>query len=192
MYSEKTISIPRTVIKINALRWALVSVIFTALSVALPWFAHQFQLAGPTYLPMHFFVFVAALLAGWRVGLTVGLISPLASYLISGMPLIVILPQITFEVAVYGLAAGLLRERYRLNLWVSLIGAMIAGKLALGFAAWIFGAKAGAAATMINAVTLGWPGILIQLAFVVILVKWLNKYLGKEKNDSPQDRIREI
>jgi len=183
MYKDKTQALPQTVIKLTTLRWALVSVIFTALSVALPWVTHQFHLAGPTFLPMHLFVFVAALLAGWRVGLIVGIASPLVSYAISGMPFIAILPQITAELAIYGLAAGLLREKFRINIWVSLIGAMIAGRLGLGLAALVFGSKLGVIGTVINAVTLGWPGMLIQLAFVVILVKWLYHYLGKEPND---------
>ncbi len=180
MTKENTNVLTQTVIKLNTLRWALVTVVFTALSVALPWIAHQFHLAGPTFLPMHFFVYVAALLAGWRVGLAVGITTPLVSYAVSGMPLLAVLPQITVEIAIYGLLAGLLRETFKMNIWVSLIAAMIGGRIALGIAVLIVGAKVGAVSTVVSSVTVGWIGILIQLAFIVILVKWLYKYLEKD------------
>jgi hypothetical protein len=34
---------------------------FVVLSVLTPWAVHQFPTAGATYLPMHFFIFVAPL-----------------------------------------------------------------------------------------------------------------------------------
>ncbi|MDD5342020.1 MAG: ECF transporter S component [Patescibacteria group bacterium] len=170
----------RTTVKLSTLKWALFSTIFTALSVGLPWVAHQFNLAGSVYLPMHFFVLVAALLAGWRVGLAVGIITPLVSYLVSGMPLLPVLPQITVEIAAYGLSAGVLRGPLKMNTWVSLIGAMVIGRLALAVAALFLGSKIGFMDIIVNVVKVGWPGILIQFALVVILVKWLFHYLEKD------------
>jgi hypothetical protein len=80
---------------------------------------------------MHIFVFVAGLLFVWRTGLVVGLLTPLTSYAASGMPALQILPQIVVELSVYGLVAGILREKFDLLVIWSLLGAMVAGCLAL-------------------------------------------------------------
>ena len=88
---------------------------FVSLAVATPWVFHQFYLAGSTFLPMHIFVLVAGLLFGWRAGLMVGLFTPLVSYGVSGMRVLTVLPQIVVEISVYGLATGMLRERFNLR-----------------------------------------------------------------------------
>lgn len=160
------------------------SFLFVALAVALPWFTHQFHLAGPTFLPMHLFIFVAALLFGWRAGLIVGLFTPLISYFVSGLPLPQFLPQITIELAVYGLVAGFVRKKMGLNLWLSLIIAMVTGRIALGLAVWLLGTNpAGPINQVITVVKLGWPGILIQLAIIPLIVLLLKKFLASKLQD---------
>lgn len=156
------------------------SAAFVALAVALPWLAHQFRLAGPTFLPMHIFVFVAALLLGWRPGFLVGLLTPFISYTASGLPIPQLLPQITIELAVYGLVAGFLREVLHLNFYLSLLGAMFAGRIALFLVVWALNASpVDSFVTVKNTVELGWPGILIQVITVPLIVFVLNKTFGK-------------
>lgn len=104
---------------------------FVFLSVLTPWAFHQFHLAGATYLPMHFFIFAAALTCGWQAGVIVGLLTPFASYLVTGMPAATVLPQIAIEVTVYGLLAGLLRQKFNLRVGWALLGAMVGGRIAL-------------------------------------------------------------
>ena len=156
---------------------------FVTLAVALPWLAHQFQLAGPTFLPMHLFVFVAALFLGWRPGLLVGLLTPIISYTVSGLPLQQLLPQITIELAAYGLVAGLLRERLHWNLYLSLLGAMFAGRVVLFLAVWALNTSpVGPFVTVKNAVQLGWPGILIQVITIPLIVFVLTKTFEKRSS----------
>jgi hypothetical protein len=163
--------------------------LFVALSVATPWVFHQFHLAGATFLPMHIFVLAAGLLFGWQVGLSVGLITPLISYAISGMPGLQVLPQVIVELSVYGLAAGLLREKLNLRVAWALIGAMAAGRLALLLAASIAYLLAGEAysplGTYSNPLLATWatikqgaPGIALQLALIPGAI-WL---LSKTRN----------
>ncbi len=164
---------------------------FTALSVAMPWAFHQFQFAGATYLPMHFFIFAAALACGWQAGLIVGVLTPLASFAISGMPAATVLPQIMVEVAAYGVIAGLLRQRLNLKPVWALLGAMVGGRLALLMAVFIvqavtghvyspLGPTATPLAAVWNTVAQSWPGMLIQLA-ALPLVFLLVARLQKEK-----------
>ena len=156
---------------------------FTVLSVLTPWVFHQFHLAGATYLPMHFFIFAAALTCGWQAGAVVGLITPFASYFVSGMPALTILPQVAVEVTVYGLIAGLLRQKFNLRVTWSLLGAMVAGRIALLIAVAIvqaisghvyspLGATATPFTAVWNTVAQAWPGMLIQLALIP-LAFWL-------------------
>lgn len=161
---------------------------FISLAVATPWVFHQFYLAGPTFLPMHIFVLVAGLLFGWRAGLIVGLFTPLVSYATSGMPVIAILPQIVLEISVYGLVAGMLREKFNLRVIWSLIGAMIAGRLALFLAVLILyavgeiysplGLEGNPLAVIWSVIKLSWPGILIQLISIPLILRLLERFLG--------------
>ncbi len=109
-------------LRLTDARTYLVVAAFVVLSVLTPWAFHQFHLAGATYLPMHFFVFAAALAMGWQAGVIVGLLTPFASYAVSGMPALTVLPQVAVEVTAYGLIAGLLRQRFHLNVVWSLLG----------------------------------------------------------------------
>lgn len=164
--------------------------VFTLLAVAVPWGFHQFHLAGATFLPMHIFVLVAGLLFGWRVGLVVGLLTPLASYAVSGMPVLQILPQIVVELGVYGLVAGMLRERFNLRVAWALLGAMVAGRLALCLGALVIylilgqvysplGLEANPLLVVWAVIKQGGPGIVIQLALIPGVIWLLGKLTAK-------------
>jgi len=158
---------------------------FVVLSVAIPWACHQIHpLTGPTFLPMFFFILPAGLLFGWRAGLVVGFLTPLVSYGISGMPFLWRLPQIVIEACVFGLAAGLLRERFRLNVIWSLLGAMVIGRLALGLA--VLAIHLGEVNPLIwvwQVTQQGWPGIAIQLVFLPVIVRILDGWFSRENYD---------
>jgi niacin transporter len=164
---------------------------FVVLSVLTPWAVHQIPNAGATYLPMHFFIFVAALTCGWQTGAIVGLLTPFASYVVSGMPVLTVLPQIAIEVTVYGLLAGLLRQKLHLNVVWSLLGAMIGGRVALLIAVAIvqgitgsvyspLGPSATSFSAAWNTVAQAWPGMLIQLT-VIPLAFWAVSRLTAKK-----------
>lgn len=181
---ENIKSLSKPIIQLRNIELINFSVLFVALAVALPLLAHQFNLAGPIFLPMHLFVFIAALLLGWRTGLMVGILTPIVSFTVSGMPLPPVLPQIIIELAAYGLVAGFCREKLGLNLWFSLIIAMVAGRLGLGFAVWLLNTnQAGPINQVITVVKLGWIGILIQLALVPPIVITLKKFLASKLQD---------
>jgi hypothetical protein len=166
-------------LRFTDVRTYLIIAAFVVLSVLTPWLFHRFPTAGPTYLPMHFFVFVAALAGGWQAGAIVGLLTPFASYAVSGMPALTILPQIAVEVTAYGIIAGLLRQKFNLKVFWSLLGAMVAGRLALLVAVVIVQAitghvysPLGPSATPLNAVwdtiARSWPGLLAQIILIPV------------------------
>ena len=178
------------ILRYTDVRSYLLTFAFVVLSVLVPWSCHQFHLAGATFLPMHLFVLIAGLVFGWRTGLIVGLLTPLASYLVSGMPTLTVLPQIVVEVASYGLVAGLLRQNLRLRPIWALLGAMATGRLALFLFVGIMylilgtsysplGAEANPATAVWATVRQGWPGVVIQLALIPLIVWLLGKLAPK-------------
>src|SRR4030042_7093925 len=102
------------VLKITRTKEILFSVVFTALAVYTPMLVHYFGgvNAGRKFLPMPFFVLLAGLTLGWRAGVGTGLFSPIISFLISGMPVLGILPILIIQLCAYGFFAGILREKY--------------------------------------------------------------------------------
>ncbi len=196
MISRIAVSKPQPlsiILKYTDIRSYVLTFVFVLLDVLAPWVFHQFHLAGATFLPMHIFVLIAGLIFGWRAGLIVGLLSPLASYTISGMPVLQILPQIVAELSAYGLIAGILREKCNLRLIWSLLGAMIGGRFALFLATLIIylvvgefysplGLEANPFLVVSSMVKLGWPGIIIQLVLVPIVIWLMEKFAVRRKH----------
>ena len=80
-------------------------------------------------LPMHWTIFAAGLLYGWRGGLIAGLSAPCLSFMMTGMPVAMALPLMVPELAVYGLVSGILREKTKINQFVILLAASAAGRI---------------------------------------------------------------
>ncbi len=171
----QTKTLPR-VLTFSEARYYIFSLVFIGLAVAAPSVFHQFNLAGAKFLPMHIFVLVAGLLFGWRTGVLVGVLSPLMSYGITHMPSMVILPEVVLELGIYGLAAGLLREK-RLNIWAALLGAMVIGRLARLLFVLGFGLKT----DPLYYFQISLPGILLQLALIPVAVYLLQKFFFKNE-----------
>ncbi len=178
-------------LKYNNIRSYILTVAFVMLAISVPWVFHQFHLAGPTFLPMHIFVLIAGLLFGWRAGLVVGLLTPLVSHFISGMPVLNVLPQIVIELSAYGFIAGMLRQKYNLRTIWSLLVAIVGGRIALLLAILVIyfiagesysplGLEANPFASFWSAIKQGWPGILTQLISIPTIV-WLVEKLAAER-----------
>jgi hypothetical protein len=171
----QTKALPR-VLSFSEIKYYVFSVFFTILAVGVPSALHQFHVAGQIFVPMHFFVIVAGLLFGWKTGLLVGILSPLMSYGLTQMPVVALLSQITVELAVYGFAAGFLRER-NLNAWVSLFSAMMLGRAARILFIVLFAPKMNAW----QFIEMSWPGILLQLALVPLTIYLLQKFVFSKR-----------
>ncbi len=180
------------VLKYTDIRSYALITLFVLLNVLVPWAFHQFHLAGATYLPMHIFVLVAGLTFGWQAGLIVGLLTPLASYAVSGMPVLRILPQLLVELSAYGLLAGILREKSRLRVIWSLLGAMIGGHLILLLAVLVIflvsgeiysplGLETNPLFAIWSAIKQGWPGILIQVVLLPVIFWMVGKSTLKKR-----------
>lgn len=88
--------------------WNLVlSAMFMAIGLVLPFFTGQIPQIGSMLLPMHLPVLLCGLICGWQYGGVVGFVLPLLRYVMFGMP--PIFPTglaMAFEMAAYGMIAG--------------------------------------------------------------------------------------
>jgi thiamine transporter ThiT len=152
-----------------------------ALCLVLPMAFHAIPNAGQVILPMHIPVLLCGLVCGWPYGGVCGLIGPLLSSLITGMPPAAMLPSMMVECCVYGFTSGLLMKYVRTgkpvaDLYISLVSAMIAGRIVAGFAkAWIFTPGVSPFAWVTTSLVAGIPGIVIQLVLMPLVVTALTR-----------------
>ena len=149
----------------SEVKYYIFSAVFVGLAVFVPWLTHQFHLAGPKFLPMHFFVIIAGMLFGWRFGMIVGAASPMLSYGITHLPPFTILPETILELAVYGFVAGFLRER-GFNIFTVLLSAMVLGRLARIFLILSFHSQV----DPLKFIQISWPGIVLQLILIPFVI----------------------
>jgi thiamine transporter ThiT len=109
-------------------RQLVLAAMFTALGVLLPVVLHPFGIAGQVFLPMHIPVLLCGFIVGWRFGALVGLIVPLISAALTGMPPVwPIGVSMALELAAYGFFAGFLYEK--LSVIFAKIGAVLAASI---------------------------------------------------------------
>src|SRR5690554_5592143 len=164
--------------KFSSTQNLVLAALFLALGLALPFVTGQIPAMGQALLPMHLPVIIGGFVLGGPMGLLIGFITPILRSLIFGMP--PIFPTATamaFELAAYGLLAGLLYRvlsKGTLRVYLSLIGAMLGGRVVWGLVSLVlFGLQGRAfswqlftAGAFINAV----PGIVVQLILIPLLV----------------------
>ena len=162
----------------------VLSAMFIAIGIVLPFFTGQVKQLGDILLPMHLPIFLCGLICSWKFGLAAGFILPLLRSLIFSMPPLYpnAIPM-AFELATYGFIVGFIYEKAKKKnliwLYISLIVAMLTGRLVagsvktimLGMAGTPYSFNAFITASFIKAV----PGIIIQLVIIPSLMLLIKK-----------------
>lgn len=155
------------------------SALFLAFGVVLPQIFHLFGGTGPILLPMHIPVLLAGFFLGAPFGAAVGILSPLVSSGLTGMPQFPILLFMVVELATYGFTAGYFYKSKKRSVYVALIAAMILGRLVMALAVslmqFLLGLGIQPLAYVATAIVTGLPGIAIQLIFIPPLVRLLHR-----------------
>lgn len=116
--------------------YLIMALICLAISVVLPMLTDQIPRFGQGLRPMHIPVLIAGFACGPVIGFVVGLAAPMLNLLIHGAPALMQAGfAMSLELATYGLIAGLLYSqlpRKTGNIYVSLITAMIVGRIVWG------------------------------------------------------------
>lgn len=108
-----------------------------ALCLYLPFLTGQIPQIGRALSPMHIPVLLAGFLCGPWWAMVVGLVAPMLRHSLFLMPPLVTAIAMSFELAAYGLFSGLLYQllpKKRSNIYVSLILAMLGGRIVWGIA----------------------------------------------------------
>lgn len=127
-------------------------------------------MGGRIFLPMHIPVLLAGLICGPISGFVVGILAPGLSFVLTGMPPPYAVPLMSIELPLYGLAAGLIYYKLKLNIYVALAVSLIAGRLGFALGLLLLGLfielPYGVGTYFKVAVVAGLPGICIQLALI--------------------------
>ena len=161
----------------------VLSAMFIAIGLVLPFFTGQIQQVGNMLLPMHIPVLLCGLILGWKYGLVLGFLLPLVRSVLFGMP--AIFPNavsMAFELAAYGAVAGFVyfKKQYFClrSCYVALITAMLVGRVVWAAARYVmlafgvpFTFEIFMTAAFINAI----PGIVLQLVLIPLIMVALGK-----------------
>lgn len=155
--------------------------LFMALGLVLPFFTGQIPEIGNMLLPMHIPVMLCGFLCGWEYGLTVGFIVPIFRSVLFGRPYMMpTAVAMAFELAAYGAVAGFLYQKLehkKFGSFVSLLGAMIAGRALWGVVSIALFKMVGSVFTwelfMAGAFLEAVPGIIVQLILIPAIVSRL-------------------
>lgn len=153
-----------------------------ALALVLPFLTGQIPEIGAALSPMHIPALLCGFICGPVWGGIVGAAAPLLRHVLFGMPPLMAAIPMAFELAVYGISAGVL---YRLLpkkvpfLYVALIGAMIDGRIMWGIVKLIMSVAQASeftfAAFIAGAVTGAIPGIICHIILVPVIVLALKR-----------------
>lgn len=165
--------------KISIKTQAVGTIIALISAVALPQIIHVIGAVsgmgtslGETLLPMHLPIILAGLLGGSYVAGIAGLLSPLLSFALTGMPTSAMLPFMMIELCAYGICAGLLKDT-KIPTVSKVLITQIAGRavrgisLAIGFYAFN---TAIAPSIIFTSITAGLFGIILQLVIIPLAV----------------------
>ncbi len=163
----------------------LAASVTVATAVALPQLLHLLGGAigvgsslGEMLLPMHFPVLLLGLLVGPHAAMAAGVLSPLISFLLTGMPQSAMLPFMMLELGIYGLAAGLFNN-YRIPTTLKVFIAQIGGRTIRASAIlisyyWV-GNSAVTPTVILTSIRKGWIGIVLQILFIPVILKALDR-----------------
>ena len=130
----------------------------------------QGTMLGVAFLPMHLPIIFVGLIAGPAVGAIAGAAAPLVSFLLSGMPMLAMLPLMMVELCAYGLV----------------VIAQLAGRVVLTAAAAIavfaFGSSKAIAATWTSDLAAGLPGLALQWALIPLAAYWTESLIAKRNH----------
>ena len=162
----------------------VLTAMFLAIGLVLPFLTGQIKEIGNMLLPMHIPVYLCAFICSWKYGMVLGLVMPIMRSAIFHMP--VMYPNavaMAIELATYALVAGYLygKSKYKCTkaIYKSMIPAMIIGRVVWGITEVILLGINGKAFTMSAFITSSFlnsiPGIILQLVLIPIIMVALGR-----------------
>ena len=139
---------------------------------------------GQMFLPMYLPIILVGLLAGPLVGAVSGLLAPLISFGLTGMPPLVMLPFLTAELVILGLVSGYLSS-FKMPSIGKVVLAQLAGKAMFAFtvllAVYVLGNQAVGADNIVLSIKAGWPGLVLQWVLLPLIIFGVNIRTAQEE-----------
>ena len=146
--------------------------IFIAGNLLLPQLSHAIPNGGPTFLPIYFFTLIAAYKYGMKVGLLTAIFSPLLNSLLFGMPIIAFLPIIMIKSSLLAIAAGSAARYFGKVSIVGILLSILAYQFVGTAIEWMM---LGNFELTMQDFRIGIPGLIIQLVGGYLVLKSLAK-----------------
>lgn len=169
--------------KVLNVRRMIYAAICLALCMVLPFLTGQIQQLGNALCPMHIPVLLCGFLCGAPYAVVVGAVAPILRFFLFGMP--VLFPMgtaMSFELAAYGLLAGLLYRKLPkkpINIYIALLTAMLGGRIVWGIVRFamtlLFGVEFSVAMFVSGAFLTAIPGIICHIILIPVIVLALQK-----------------
>ena len=165
----------------NHTKEIVIAGILLAIGFIIPNAFHGVGIPGNIFLPMHISVFLGGLLLSPYLALVLGMITPILSSLITGMPPLFPMAIImVFELGAYGFISSILYRKMKMPSIVSLIISMIGGRIVAGLVVFLlatfFSVNLEPIAFIVGGIVTGLPGIVIQLVLVPSLIYGIVRY----------------
>lgn len=146
--------------------------LFVASGVVLPQVFHLIPQGGIVFAPLSLIILIGAYKFGWKTGLLAAVTTPLVNHLLFGMPEWGVLQVMMTKLVVLALVAGLVAQHYRRATLPILLGVVIASEV-LGAVAELI--LTGGISATVQDITIGWPGLLLQVLGTYLFINWLAK-----------------
>lgn len=134
--------------------------LFVLGNILLPQLCHLIPNGGAMLLPIYFFTLIAAYKYGWRVGLLTAIASPVVNSMLFGMPIVAMLPVICIKSVLLAVFAGLMAERSH-RATITALATVVLGYQVIGsFAEWLITESS---ALAMQDFRIGIPGMMLQI-----------------------------
>lgn len=154
-----------------------ISAMCLALALLLPFLTGQIPSIGSMLCPMHIPVLLCAFFVSWQWAGLVGFIAPLLRFALFSMPPMPFGIAMAFELATYGIVASILYKvlpKNKVNIYVSLLGAMVTGRVVWGIARMVIAGVTSNPFTwqmfIGGALLQAIPGIILQIIIIPVIV----------------------
>ncbi|HET9570283.1 MAG TPA: ECF transporter S component [Bacteroidales bacterium] len=160
-------------LSVKELKTWIFTTLFIVGNLLLPQLCHFVPNGGLMLLPIYFFTLIAAYKFGLKVGLLTAVFSPLVNSLLFGMPIVAMLPIILTKSVLLAVVASLVARRSK-SVSVLLLALVVLGYQVLGGV--VEGLLAQNLMAGVQDFRIGFPGLMIQVLGGWMVLKALANY----------------
>lgn len=151
--------------EVRTYMWAA---LFVVCNMVLPQVFHLIPQGGIMFAPLSLVILAGAYKLGWKTALLAAVASPLVNNMVFGMPAWGVLQVMMLKLIVLSLVAGLTAQYFRTMTMPLLVGVVLASEVIGGLVELLL---TGGIAATIQDLTIGVPGLLLQVIGTYLIVK---------------------